>query len=93
MKNNLLYIVVLICFLLIGLGALYYVYQVDDTDVTPVETVREFTVETTEDFSDEGALINQQLEAQGEISDDDSLETIQQELDNTVIFEEDFGDL
>jgi|GEM_PF-3044340 len=94
MKNNLLFLIVLISLLLIGLGALFYVYNIEDTssNLEPV-TQEEVWIEDDSDFADQDELIDQQLEAQGEVSDDDSLETIFQELENTIILEEDLGDL
>lgn len=100
MKNNLLFLVVLISLLIIGLGALFYVYRFEDSSTDLETATQEVIITTDEDLTDQNSQednyqeeINQQLNAQPEVSQDDSLETIQQELENTVIFEENFGDL
>ncbi len=93
MKNNLLFLIVLIALLTIGFGALFYVYRFGGFEADYEPTTEEAKIERAEDLPSEEELIEQELDSQPEISNDDDLETIWQELEETVILEEDFSDI
>lgn len=98
MKNNLLFLLVLVALFATALGALYYQYQFGDLtqetteEVLLIEEPDATTPDTT--ATDQKSLeAEPELEALPEISTADDLETIMEELDATVILEEDFSDL
>lgn len=95
MKNNLLFILVLVALFATALGALYYQYRFGDFGQEITEEVvvedREIMPETevtTEEYAED-----EELQAMPEVSESDELDVILQELEETVILEEDFTDL
>ncbi len=98
MKNNTLFLVVMLALLITGLGALYYQYQMgelelgsSDLTATPVPTTR---VEQERDTATSAATeTDSELEEMPNVSENTELETIEEELEGTVILEEDFSDL
>ncbi len=99
MKNNLLFLLVLVALFLTAMGALYYQYrfgefaQLEEV-TTEIEVVEETPApETVEPEAELSPAPDEELEAQPTLSADDDLETIQTELEQTEILEEDFSDL
>lgn len=98
MKNNTLFLIVMLALLITGLGALYYQYQMgelelgsSDLTATPVPTAR---VEQKADTATPAATeTDAGLEQMPTVSDSTDLETIEQELEGTIILEENFSDL
>lgn len=106
MKNNLLFLLVLVSLFATAMGALYYqyrfgnLYQEKATDTTVLEQTEIPNVidqsDTAEDSSPESSLTpltDEAVEAMPTVSADDDLNTLKQELDDTIILEEDFSNL
>lgn len=102
MKNNALFLAVMIALLVIGLGALYYQYQAGEFETSRLEMAAEPTPSQEVVISPEpepqvtepaDPSQDDLIESMPEVSDDMDLETIQQELEETRIPEEDFSDL
>jgi hypothetical protein len=96
MKKNALFLLVLAALLVTALGALYYQYQQGELALETQDYVEETTVVDQEPapFQDETVEeADSELEEIPPLSVDDSLETIQQELEETEILEEDLSDL
>ncbi len=96
MKKNAVFLLVLAALLVTALGALYYQYQqgelsydLDEVIDEPIES--ETSAPPAQESIDSEADV--ELEMIPPLSIDDSLETIQQELEETVILEEDLSDL
>jgi hypothetical protein len=97
MKNNLLFILVLVALFATALGALYYQYRFGDfgQEITEEAVVEDQDILLeTEVATPAGELAeDEELQAMPEVSESDELDVILQELEETVILEEDFADL
>ena len=104
MKNNALFLLVMIALLITGLGALYYQYSIgefnfginDMAEQTDVVDTQESVVDNEASPAAQEtptATDNAQLEAVPSVSTANDLETLQQELEATEILDEDFSDL
>ena len=104
MKNNALFLLVMIALLITGLGALYYQYSIGEFNFGVDDMTKQTNVTTTQEPTADNeaspaaqetptATSDAQLEAIPSVGTTDDLETLQQELEATEIFDEDFGDL
>lgn len=102
MKNNLLFLLILLVLFVTGLGAVYYQYRFGQLIPIQQETQEEETVEiknideitpATEGSAAASQATDSDLEAVPSVSEDNSLEAIEQELESTQILQEDLGDL
>ncbi len=96
MKKNALFLLVLAALLVTALGALYYQYQQGELSLETQEVIEEPPIVDQEPAPVQEEVAEEtdsELEAVPPLSIDDSLETIQQELEETVILEEDLSDL
>ncbi|KUK79592.1 MAG: hypothetical protein XD95_0276 [Microgenomates bacterium 39_7] len=97
MKKNAIFLLVLAALLVTALGALYYQYQQGELSYETEEVIEEPTTSETVPFFEESDQMagesDDELDSIPPLSIDDSLETIQQELEETVILEEDLSDL
>ncbi|HQM15636.1 MAG TPA: hypothetical protein PLM16_00290 [Candidatus Woesebacteria bacterium] len=95
MKNNFFFLLTLFTLLIIILGILFYQYQAKQINLALhpqseelLDQEKEDTANVSTPSSTENLFIQQ-----APISDQTDLKTIQQELQDTVIFEEEFADL
>ncbi len=103
MKNNLIFLIVLIALLVTGLGALYYQYQSGQFELgrsdlaaspTPIQTASPSpNQDNTQEAGTNSVQPEQDVENMPTVSENDDLDTIQQELNETEILEETFNDL
>ena len=104
MKNNALFLLVMIALLITGLGALYYQYSIGEFNFGVDDMTKQTNVTTTQEPTADSeaspaaqetptATSDAQLEAIPSVGATDDLETLQQELEATEIFDEDFSNL
>lgn len=96
MKNNVFFLLALFSLLIIILGILFYQYQARQLSLQLYQSPSEdLLIETADDNSDSiiPASTENPFIEQAPLSDQTDLETIQQELHETIILEEEFSDL
>ena len=104
MKNNALFLLVMIALLITGLGALYYQYSIgefsfgindmaEQTDSIDTQESVESSEASPAAQETPTATNDAQLEAIPSVGTANDLETLQQELEATEILDEDFSNL
>ncbi len=100
MKNNALFLVTMIALLIVGLGALYYQYRAGEFEdgrlemtASPAPTQQVMPTETPQEGTASAQTQDEELETMPTVSEETDLDTIEQELEETQILEEDFSDL